>query len=80
MNEDEVLNKYDYDLDPPTMVEFNLGMCLGTLMDIIANFERWRDEDIVRMLNVSSDWMVEFKKKYTEMMETYGGRDTNNRQ
>ncbi len=72
MSEDEVLGAYDFELDPPTMLEFHLGMCLGTFMNMYDNWDAYTEEDFVRLFESAAGWIEDFKKKYSEMMNVYG--------
>lgn len=61
-------------MEPESAFEFDLGMCLGTLLDMIDNTEDWEDDEYEFMLCLASDLIEKFTIKYQAWMEEYAKR------
>lgn len=71
---EELFAKLESEFDPPTMLEFHLGMQLATMIDMWDNTENWQEIEIENMLCISADWVEEFNAKYGHIMEEYHRR------
>lgn len=73
------LKDYDYELDPPSMLEFLLFYRLGNMLDMWDNTHQWEDLQIDQELCEVSDLMEQAGKKYDKMlMEYYAGQARSN--
>jgi hypothetical protein len=74
VKDEDILAEYEQELDPPTLLEFNLGMCLGTLLDILDHPDDWEPDSLDNMLNTATEWIETFVEKYGDIMEEYSKR------
>jgi len=73
------MEEYDFELDPPTMEEFELFLRLGNMLDMWDNTHQWTDLQIEEELCHVADLLELMSKKYDGMlMEYYEGQNRNN--
>jgi hypothetical protein len=66
-----MLDKYEQDLDPPTMMEFDLFRRLGNLLDIMDYPENWTQLQIDEELCEVADLLDLAGVKYDRMLLDY---------
>jgi hypothetical protein len=70
------LDKYEKELDPPTMMEFELFLRLGNLFDILIGNQNWTDLLIDEELLEAADLLEKAGEKYDNMlMDWYRGQN-----
>ncbi len=72
--QDDYLDFLESQFEPESMFEFDLGMALGTLLDMIDHPEEWREDEQEFMLCVAADLIDKFVAKYEKWMEEYAKR------
>jgi hypothetical protein len=65
------LEEYDYELDPPSMMEFNLFRRLGNMLDMYDRPHAWSDLQVDEELCEVADLLEEAGKKYDTMLSDY---------
>lgn len=60
----------DLELDPPTQLELNLGLCLAALQDVLDNPEQYDDplNCIGGILNRADEWLPDWNRKYADFV------------
>jgi hypothetical protein len=74
---DDYLTFLESQFEPESMFEFDLGMALGTLLDMIDHPEEWAADEQEYLLCVASDLIEKFVGKYEKWMEEYVKREKN---
>lgn len=72
--QDDYLTYLESQFEPESAFEFDLGMCLGTLLDMVDHPEEWTEKDQEFMLCVAEDLIERFTVKYEKWMEEYAKR------
>jgi hypothetical protein len=74
--DDEYLAFLESEFEPESQFEFDLGMCLGVLLDMMDNPDCWDDVEANFMVSVCEDLIERFTVKYQTWIEEYGKRKT----
>lgn len=75
-----IFDELDKEIDPPTLEEFNLGMCLAAIRDMLDNPDEY-GEDIesclIGVLERADECLVHWSNKYSQYMKAaiQGGGD-----
>lgn len=72
--EDDYLTYLESQFEPESVFEFDLGMCLGSILDMVDNPDHWSDEEQEFILCIAEDLIERFTVKYEAWMEEYAKR------
>jgi hypothetical protein len=62
-------------LEPKSLFEFDLGMCLAALKSVIDNPEEWSWEESEWFFCKAEDLLEKFSAKYPDWMAEYAKRE-----